>query len=152
MNREELKQSILSSFEEKLHDLRTSYEAYQQQALDAPGAMQSHHDPFRREAGLLIHDVMRRIATFQSAYAYLAANEFASEAFVGAGTAAYVERDGVLQVYIFLPEGAGEEGRCDQTPWVIVSTTSPLFIEFKDKAAGAEIEFRGKHYKVVSFL
>lgn len=152
MEKGELFKKVLESIQKNILELTESYESYRKQALDAPGAMQSHHDTLKREASYMAEKVVQRIAYMQKTADEIQKLDPAQTDEVSVGSVVtVVDKEKKEKKFIILPSGEGEVLHAEKD-FFVISPASPLFTVMQKKKRGEAYIFNGKHYTVQSIV
>ncbi|MFA7202044.1 MAG: hypothetical protein WC099_03580 [Candidatus Paceibacterota bacterium] len=153
--KEELIQKLIQQLSHSITELDTYIASTQEEAIQAPGAMQSQHDTTKREAGYRMNELVERRAYLTQSMKTIV--EYIShiphtQTHITLGS--YVTTQDIQdnkKNYFILPAGEGEiiEKEDISHHIFILSPRSPLFSLLEGKTLGATYVFRDILFTIV---
>ena len=120
--------------------------------IDAPGAMQSHHDTTKIETGWLIDGLVKRRKAVENTLSVLTeiASVMQSREFdhVLSGALVTLEHLNDVLRFFIVPDGEGSNVKIDEWDITLMSPTAPICSQLLGKEVGDTILFRGKEFVI----
>ncbi len=152
--KQELLQRLIKQLEQNIKDIEIYVVSSQEEAIQAPGAMQSHHDTTKSEAGYRVNGLIQRKAFLLQAIQAL--NDFipqippiCAKIELGAYTTIQDNQNNKRN-YLILPAGEGEVIKQEDlsSHVFILSPNSPLFPLLENKKLNDTYIFRDKQFTI----
>lgn len=149
------KQQILLAFiekqKQKIEELKISLHNTEQDAINSPGAMQSHSDTSKFQLSNLALGLKKRVAEAEETLILLDSISRISNNIVSVGSF-FILEDTITKNrvnYLLIPQHGGEWVEVDGEEVLLISEEAPLISSIFNKKEGDRIMFREKVLKIV---